>query len=181
MELDGLLGSTKWQILQIIADEPKSPMQIAEQLGTSVANISSQLRLLEVANIVRKTKTGNVQAGKPRFLFSLSNDFLFMSVMTQNQQAKFLVEADPLHQCVAAVWQLPKQIHKIVLRYVFAHDLFDQNVYVHQMGNAITLFVEKVKTPKKEKITLNNTTYIIEQMTSKDVEAYPQICFGGES
>ena len=65
MELEGLFSGTKWDILRLIAKEPRNPLELARVLGTSIANISQQLRLLEAAGLVRKEKVSNRERGKP--------------------------------------------------------------------------------------------------------------------
>ena len=46
----------KWNILQCLSKDKFSPIQLAEKLNTTMANISQQLRLLEAANLVKKEK-----------------------------------------------------------------------------------------------------------------------------
>ena len=90
MELDGLFTSTKWEILSLIAREPRNPLMLAEQLGTSIANVSQQLRLLEVAGLVRKEKVSNRERGKPRTVYSLAGDLFYMVILSKDRQEKRL-------------------------------------------------------------------------------------------
>ena len=94
MELDGLLVSTKWDLLVRIAKEPKSPMQLAEEIGTSIANVSQQLRFLELAGIVTKTRVPNRDRGKPRKIYSLSRDFAYIVILSKSQQEKRAIALD---------------------------------------------------------------------------------------
>ena len=75
MELEPMFTEQKWNILKCLSEEKYSPLQLAEKLDTTMANISQQLRLLEAANLVKKKKIKNRDKGKPRTLFSLTDDY----------------------------------------------------------------------------------------------------------
>ena len=91
MELETLLTGSKWEIIESLAKEKLSPIELAKRLNTTVANISSQLRLLQTAGLVKKEKTGAAGAGKPRVLFSLSKDFGFITVFSRGFAKKKLL------------------------------------------------------------------------------------------
>ena len=96
MELETLLTGTKWEIIEILATNPCSPSELAEKLNTTIANISQQLRLLQTAGLIKKQKTGSGKQGvrkpgKPRMLFSLSEDFAFITIMSKGLAKKRLV------------------------------------------------------------------------------------------
>ncbi len=91
MELESLFTSTKWEILSLIAKEPQNPLKLAEVLGTSIANVSQQLRLLEVAGLVKKKKVSNRERGKPRTMYSLVDDVVYLIVLSKDRQEKRLV------------------------------------------------------------------------------------------
>lgn len=91
MELETLLVGTKWDILELISEKPYSPIEIAENLGTTIANVSQQLRLLQTAGIVSKKRTGTGKPGKPRMLFSLADNFAFIMVMSNGFVKKKLI------------------------------------------------------------------------------------------
>ncbi|MFH1506170.1 MAG: helix-turn-helix domain-containing protein [archaeon] len=79
MEIESLFGSAKWKILEKLAKEKLSPMQLAEKTKTSIANISQQLALLEAYNFVKKEKTENTnKKGKPKTLYSLAKDIAYV-------------------------------------------------------------------------------------------------------
>jgi len=68
-----------------------SPSEISEKLNTTIANISQQLRLLQTAGLVKKKKTGSARPGKPRMLFSISDDFAFITILSKGFAKKKLV------------------------------------------------------------------------------------------
>jgi predicted ArsR family transcriptional regulator len=92
MELETLLTGSKWEIIELLAQKKLSPIELAKSLNTTIANISSQLRLLQTAGLVKREKTGAAGAGKPRTLFSLSKDFGFITVFSKDfAQKKLLI------------------------------------------------------------------------------------------
>ena len=92
MEQATLFTEQRWKILKRIAREPLSPLQLAQATGTSMANMSQQLRLLEAVGIVKKEKVPNRDRGKPRTLFSLAGDCAFMAILTGEVAEKKLVK-----------------------------------------------------------------------------------------
>ena len=56
MELASMFTEQKWNIIKALSENKYSPLQLAEKLDTTMANISQQLRLLEASNIVKKEK-----------------------------------------------------------------------------------------------------------------------------
>lgn len=91
MDLETLLTGTKWDILESLAKKPSSPLMLAKQLCTSIANISQQLRLLQAAGLVTRQKTGAGKPGKPRTVFSLVDDFAFITIISHGFAQKKLV------------------------------------------------------------------------------------------
>lgn len=92
MDLETLLTGSKWEIIELLAKEKLSPIELAKRLNTTVANISMQLRLLQTAGLVKKEKTGSAGAGKPRTLFSLSDDYGFITVFSKGFAKKKLLK-----------------------------------------------------------------------------------------
>ena len=92
MELETLLTGTKWEIIELLSKKSLSPIELAEKLNTTVANISQQLRLLQTAGLIKKKRTGSGKPGKPRMLFSLSDNYAFISVFSKGFAEKKLVK-----------------------------------------------------------------------------------------
>ena len=92
MDLETLLTGSKWEIIELLSKEKLSPIELAKRLNTTVANISMQLRLLQTAGLVKKEKTGSAGAGKPRTLFSLSDDYGFITVFSKGFAQKKLMK-----------------------------------------------------------------------------------------
>jgi DNA-binding transcriptional regulator GbsR (MarR family) len=104
MELDSFLASPRWEILSLISERPSSPIELAEKTKTTVSFISQQLKLLEAAQIVKKTKTGAYEKGKARNLFSISEDFLYLTIITNGFSAKKKVNLNYYKRSLLQSW-----------------------------------------------------------------------------
>lgn len=106
MDFDLFLTSPRWEILQIIAGKPSSPVEIAEKLNTTVSYVSQQIKLLDAANLLKKEKTGEVLKGKPRSLFSLSNELLYLTILSKKTSEKKLIQLTDHHKTILNIWLL---------------------------------------------------------------------------
>ena len=88
MEIESLFSSTRWEIIKALARDKLSPMELAVKTKTTSANISQQLRLLELAGLVRSEKTSNVERGKPRVVYMLAGDMAFLILSSPNFASK---------------------------------------------------------------------------------------------
>jgi DNA-binding Lrp family transcriptional regulator len=50
------IAGSKWQILKILSKNPQTPKQLADKLGTTIANVSQQLKLLEAYGFLKKVR-----------------------------------------------------------------------------------------------------------------------------
>jgi len=82
----------RWNILQQLSRQSLSPLQLAGMTNTTIANISQQLRLLEAAGLVSKSKIPNRDRGQPRTLFSLTDDYAYIVSLMDNYAEKRLVK-----------------------------------------------------------------------------------------
>jgi hypothetical protein len=130
MELETLFTSSKWEIIKRISHEKESPLQIAQKLNTTIANISQQLRLLEMSGLIKKEKLSNRASGKPRMLFSLKQDFAYLITCTKEGVGKKLISLD-LYQ-------------KVIL-----NSLLTENNELQRIANDIYIEIEKSPTDIK--------------------------------
>lgn len=86
-----VFSDTKWRIIEEVSKSEKSLDSLAKTLKTSSANISQQLRILELLGIIKKEKTGTVFKGKPRVMFSLKEDIAYIILASKDKTAKKLV------------------------------------------------------------------------------------------
>ena len=84
MEIESLFSSTRWEILKILSSVRLSPIELALKMKTTSANISQQLRLLELAGLVKSEKTSNRDKGKPRVIYSLVGNSSFIILTLPN-------------------------------------------------------------------------------------------------
>ncbi len=106
MEMETMFTEQKWNILKCLAENKYSPLQLAEKLDTTMANISQQLRLLEASKIVKKEKIRNREKGKPRTLFSLNNDYAYLISASDRFADKRLIKVDEHHKSTLRIWFL---------------------------------------------------------------------------
>ena len=127
MELEGLFTATKWEILKEISIESQSPLQLAAKLNTSIANVSQQLRLLEAAGIVQKTRLRQRDKGKPRVLFSLTRDSCYLVGFMRGFAAKKLLPLNTHKKFILRTWLLVnEELHEELLSFsLHLKDHFD--------------------------------------------------------
>ena len=78
MEQETLFTASKWEILKLLERGALSPIELASLSRTSVANVSQQLRLLEMARLVKSERVPNRDKGQPRVLYSLADDSCYL-------------------------------------------------------------------------------------------------------
>ena len=88
MEQETLYTSSKWDILKALELGSKSPIDLAKEANTSLANVSQQLRLLELAGIVKSERIPNRDKGQPRIMYSLSGNNSYILVTSPEFVAK---------------------------------------------------------------------------------------------
>jgi hypothetical protein len=190
MDTETLFVATKWNILKLLSGTPLSPLQPSEKRGTTIANISAQLKLLEVANFVKKERTGSAKAGKPRYLFSLTKDYAFITSVANNLAFKELLAVQPHQKTTLAIWTLQKQYHAPLTKFLYLHEeLLNKDVYISTDGSSATMHIISEKKKKKKKtetetVTYNDNTYTItlsHNPAYRPQTGHKQICFGGSS
>lgn len=120
MELDGLFSSPKWKIIEEISFSPQSPLQLAEKMATSVANISQQLRLLEVAGLVKKRRVSERAKGKPRVIFSLNNNFCYLLTASEGFAKRRMLSLSEDHLPLLKILMIEdSSLHEQLLEFYF--------------------------------------------------------------
>ena len=127
MDFDSFFSTPRWNILEIIAKKPSSPVEISKELKTSVSYISQQLRLLEAANFVEKERTGMADKGKPRMIFSLNKEMVYFTSLTRNPVKKLVYLTD-YHKSVLNIWAIEDtKIHNSLNKaYYFLESYLDE-------------------------------------------------------
>ncbi len=156
MELESLFTDLKWNILQTISKKSKSPLEIANKLNTTISNISQQLRLLEVAGLVKKKRVSNRSKGKPRILFSIAKDYTYIiSIMNSFTRKKLLTL--PLHnKSILQIWlNEDPEVHYYLEKFYWqieTHLPEIQAIAIKARPNIEAIIVSEEKEKLKEKI-----------------------------
>ncbi|MFH0875174.1 MAG: ArsR family transcriptional regulator [archaeon] len=104
MDIETLFSGTRWEIITLLSKQPLSPNEIAQELNTTPANISQQLRLLELGNLIKSEKTKNSEKGKPRIVYSLASDLSYLILASDNFAQKKLLHVMPYHNFMLNSW-----------------------------------------------------------------------------
>ncbi|MBN1157160.1 helix-turn-helix transcriptional regulator [Candidatus Woesearchaeota archaeon] len=115
MDIESLFTSGKWEIIKELAKEKYSPIELAQKYNTTIGNICQQLRLLEAYGLITKEKVSNRDKGKPRALFSLTKDSLYLVSAMNDFAEKKLIEATDYHKIITRIWFIDnKEMHYYV-------------------------------------------------------------------
>jgi predicted transcriptional regulator len=106
MEQETLFTSSKWDILKCLEAGKKSPLDLAKETNTSVANISQQLRLLELAGFVKSERISNRDKGLPRILYSVSDNHSYIVASTPGFVDKKFLTLQDYQKCTLRIWFL---------------------------------------------------------------------------
>ena len=121
MEQETLFTASKWDILKILSSGSKSPLQLAKLSNTSVANISQQLRLLEMAGLVQSKRISNRDKGQPRLLYSLAGNHSFLIASTQDFVDKKFLKISEYNKVILKIWFLDNPKLHYYLEKAFWH------------------------------------------------------------
>ena len=162
MELETLFTASKWGILEVLSRKPSSPLEIANELGTTIANISQQMRLLEASGLVVRTKVQNSEAGKPRALFTLKEDFAFVAAATDGVAKKAILPLSNSQVYLTRVWMLGEpSIVDPLSKFYFSNNI-DHDLYFKQVsGNTIKLETTKGSSYSKP-VTVSGKKYTVQ-------------------
>jgi len=104
MDRETLFTGSKWDILKLLELKKMSPIELSEQSGTSMANISQQLRFLEMAGIVTSERLSNRDKGKPRILYSLSGNQSFLISVAPGFVKKGMKQLNERKKAILKIW-----------------------------------------------------------------------------
>jgi DNA-binding transcriptional ArsR family regulator len=104
MDQETLFTASKWEILKLLSEQPLSPIELAARSNTSVANISQQLRLLEMAGLVASERVPNRDKGQPRILYSLAGNHSFLIATTNDFVEKKLFKLSVYNKIILKIW-----------------------------------------------------------------------------
>ena len=112
MEQETLFTASKWEILKLLERGPASPIELASLSRTSVANVSQQLRLLEMAGLVTSERVPNRDKGQPRILYSIAGNSSYLISTSNNFVDKKLHPMSDFNKIILKIWFHPNgQLH----------------------------------------------------------------------
>lgn len=174
MEKETLFTTSKWEIIQTLAREPSAPLGIAKTLNTTIANVSQQLRLLEAAGLVQKKRLANVEAGKPRALYSLSADIAFLSLAARGNATKKLLTLSSLQVITSRCWLLENTISDALAAFFYSiadeQSTFKEVYYKEHSSKEIVLISLTAFKKSSYQFSFNSKSYTIIIMNSKTIE-----------
>lgn len=172
MELETMFTEQKWNILKCLSNGKFSPLQLAEKLNTTMANISQQLRLLEAVNLVKKEKIKNRDKGKPRRLFSLTDDYVYLIPTMRSFANKRLLKATDHHKIILKIWFLENpELHYALEKIYWKIEPYIKQIdaiAVNEKSKEIIIISDKEKEIKKA-IT-QNKSISIKTISKEDAE-----------
>lgn len=106
MEQETLFTSSKWDILKCLESGKKSPIELAKEANTSIANISQQLRLLELAGFVKSERISNREKGQPRVIYSLAGNYSYLVIASDGFVEKNFFKLEDYQKTILKIWFL---------------------------------------------------------------------------
>jgi hypothetical protein len=119
MEIESIFFDSKWSILTELSHSPLSPTELAVKTGTSLANISTQMRLLEALDFIEKEKIANTEKGKPRKRYSLKKDFAYLVIGTRTAIGKKMLKLDCETMPFFTVWLINDSVASFLIMKLF--------------------------------------------------------------
>jgi len=89
-----IILNNKWTILKEIAQVPQSPSDLTLKLNTSLSNITQQLKLLEAYNLVRKEKSEEKHAGKPKTIYYINTEIVYATILKEGMAERKVFHID---------------------------------------------------------------------------------------
>jgi len=119
MDYNSFLGEKRWEILKIIVGGDASPIKISEKLRTTVSYVSQQLKLLEVAGLVSKVRTGLAEKGKPRNIYSVNKEFMDFTLLEKGFAVKKQLSVDYHKKAILKIWSIDDESYHIPIEKFF--------------------------------------------------------------
>ncbi|MBU0471672.1 MAG: winged helix-turn-helix domain-containing protein [Nanoarchaeota archaeon] len=100
-----LLTESRWNIIKELSKEKQTPTELAKKTGTSIANVSQQLRLLEAYKLVKREKRiFENKPGKPKTLFSIGKEIIHLTYISKEKSEKKELELDFIQKAIINLW-----------------------------------------------------------------------------
>jgi len=123
MDLETIFTDSKWRILTELSHKSQSPTELSKRTGTSLPNISTQLKLLEALDFVKKEKLTNFEKGQPRKIYSMKKEFAYIVLGTKTAIGKklFILNSDSKFFFSTLLLNDPSSIY-VLIRLFMEHE-----------------------------------------------------------
>jgi DNA-binding transcriptional ArsR family regulator len=109
MDHETLFTASKWHILKQLERQPRSPLELAKICKTSIANVSQQLRLLEMAGLVTAERIPNRDKDMPRILYRLAGNLSYVISTSGQFVDKKVLQLSEYNKIVMRIWFFERQ------------------------------------------------------------------------
>jgi len=173
MELESLFTGSKWDIMKELRKSPKTPLELSRILESSSPNISQQLRLLELAELIKKERSKGTEKGRPETKYSLTRKFSYI-ISINNLTEKKILDMGEHHSAILNIWFLQNtELHYYLEKFFWLHeDIFKSSEFIGFLGskeNEIELLI--INKNPDELITVFDNLTIIREEKSKKLKA----------
>lgn len=188
MEFEPLLSATRWEILRLLAEKRHSPLELSTRIKTTIANISQQLRLLEVAGLVKTERLHQRDKGKPRLLYSLASDFGYLVLLASPMANKKLLPLSRNQCIIMRIWFLDDpRLHDVIESFfwkiepffdkitAFFIDIHSREIYVVTDAKELKMRYDKTK------LNSELTVKVLSQAELKKLPGYLYFFYKEES
>jgi DNA-binding HxlR family transcriptional regulator len=146
MDIENIFTESRWNILTELSRSSLSPSELARRTGTTIANISTQLRLLEALDFIEREKLSNTAKGEPRKLYSLKKDFSYLILASKAAVGKKLFKIDSELMPFFSVWMINEShAPHLILKFYLEHEAKLANAkvlgYLGARGDELELLI----------------------------------------
>jgi DNA-binding HxlR family transcriptional regulator len=121
MDQETLFTATKWEILKLLEKGAHAPLEITKALGLSTANVSQQLRMLELAGLVVASRVPNRDKDQPRVRYRLAGNLSYVIAASDGFVDKRMLALTERNKIILRVWFIEAQRSRdIIERAVWA-------------------------------------------------------------
>lgn len=149
MEAETILTGARWNLLKLIANHPRTIKELAELTNTSMANIVQQLRILELAGVVRPIKR-RLGRGKPSTLYTLGNKAITIAI-TPFYAEKRVITPTPLESAILRLMMINDSNRLTLLRKILSLDkkiLSKIDAIIYKEGDLFIVAQNKLSLPQ---------------------------------
>lgn len=172
MDSQELVTGVRWELLQRIASQPASGSDLALFLGTSAANVSQHLKLLELAGLVAKERVNG------RTVHYRLNQEVALVTLLADPPLRATVPLGGLEELEIRLLAHPSPYSKALRRFLLQHEELVTGFLcfgvVKELAGEVQLLViaEDVKPLRKEyaNIQLGNTKIVIWSHTPLEID-----------